>query len=180
MRRGQPDLRRIKRKQSYTVSEVATNLGVTIGTVRRWITSGLPVIDERRPKLVHGSDLREWLVERRENRRVKCGPRQMYCFKCRDARDLLPGSPIITNRNDKSASIQALCIECGAKMFRQCSKAGAVEWLNFSGAPKRHQLSLVASNKPLLDEHLAKQGNLPFVEEGDVSSLQSPAGNQRR
>lgn len=152
MRRGQPDLRRIKQKQCYTVPDISVALGVAEGTVRRWVAQGLPTIDDQRPKLVHGSVLREWLVEKRVNRRTKCGPRQMYCFKCRDARDLLPGSVITTNRNAKSAMIEALCTSCGSKMFRQCGKANAVEWLSLSRTQTRHKPSLIASNKPLLND----------------------------
>lgn len=178
MRRTQPDIRKIKRKHSYTVPEISGSLGVAVGTVRRWITAGLPTIDDQRPKLVHGSVLRLWLIERRKKRRVKCGPRQMYCFRCRDARNMLPGSAVVTNRNDKAASIKALCIECGSSMFRQCSKANAAEWINCSHAPTRHQPSLIASSKPLLHDHSVRPGKIHPGGEGVVISLDDPGGNQ--
>jgi len=179
MRRGQPDLRRIRQKHSYTVPEISVSLRVAVGTVRRWITLGLPTIDDARPKLVHGSVLRKWLIDRRETRRTKCGPRQMYCFKCRDARDMLPGSAVTTNRNDKLASIEALCIACGSRMFRQCSKTNAADWLKFSRAPTRRQPSLIASNKPLLDDHSGMPRNSDTNREGVIASLESRAGDRR-
>lgn len=179
VRRGQPDLRRIKQKHSYTVPDISASLGVTVGTVRRWIANGLPTIDDERPRLVHGSALRKWLVDRRKTRRTKCGPRQMYCFKCRDARDMLPGSAVTTHRNDKLASIEALCVACGSKMFRQCSKVNAAKWLQFSRAQTRHQPSLIASNEPLLDDRSKTPRKPDAVREGVVVSLEAKAGGRR-
>jgi hypothetical protein len=43
--------------RSYTIDEVTRTLEVHRNTVRHWIKAGLPVIDDKRPILILGSDL---------------------------------------------------------------------------------------------------------------------------
>lgn len=43
---------RVKVHRSYTVDEAARLLGVTKGTIRRWIGAGLPAITDRKPFLI--------------------------------------------------------------------------------------------------------------------------------
>jgi hypothetical protein len=147
----------MRQKQTYTVPEIAVALRVSVGTVRRWIRLGLPSIDDQRPKLVHGASLRQWLLDRREKRTVKCGPRQMYCCKCRDACEMLPGSAVVIHRNAKSASIKGLCIQCGTAMFRHCSKQDAASWIETRGPNTGHQPRLIASANPLVNDAFAEQ-----------------------
>ncbi len=156
MKRSRPDIRVIKRSRSYTVPELASLFGIRVGTVRRWIRRGLPVIDDQRPKLIHGKQLRQWLIAQRTERRIKCGPREMYCCKCRDAREMMPGSAVVTFRNEKSASIKAQCIECGTSMFRQSSRADAAHWIDTESPKKGHKPRLVASNNPLTNDTFSR------------------------
>lgn len=147
MGRKRIDYRRLKRSQTYTVPEAAIALRVSIGTVRRWVRQGLPLIDDKRPHLIHGKAMHDWLTERLKERQVKCGPRQIYCCKCRDARDMLPGSAVIIHRNEKAASVRALCAECGTTMHRHCSKENADAWSIRPQPIARQTLTLIASSK---------------------------------
>lgn len=159
MKRSRPDIRLIKQARSYSVLELASLFGVRVETVRRWMKQGLPTIDNHRPKLIHGAQLREWLIAKRSKRRIKCGPKQMYCCKCRDAREMLPGSAVVTFRNEKSASIKAQCIVCGTSMFRQSSKADAAKWIEPESPKKGHKPRLVASNNPLTNDSFSHSAN---------------------
>src|SRR6202050_3162513 len=78
-----PDRRRVKVLRSYTIDEVARTLEVHRNTVCHWIKAGLPVIDDKRPILMLGSDLAEFLLRRREARRQPCQAGQMFCLKFR-------------------------------------------------------------------------------------------------
>jgi excisionase family DNA binding protein len=82
-RNRRPDRRRVKALRSYTIDEVARTLEVHRNTVRHWIKAGLPVIDDRRPILMLGADLAEFLLQRRDARRQPCRTGQMFCLKCR-------------------------------------------------------------------------------------------------
>jgi excisionase family DNA binding protein len=62
----------VKALRTYTIDEAARTLEVHRNTVRHWIKAGLRVIDDKRPILILGSDLAEYLLRRREARRQPC------------------------------------------------------------------------------------------------------------
>lgn len=152
--RASPDIRRIRRTRSYTAPELALVLGVATGTVRRWVREGMPLIDKERPKLVNGAEFLAWHNARRRERKIKCGPRQMYCCRCRDARTFMPGSAVIIHRNEISATVKALCIACGTAMNRHCTRQNAVDWIDLSRPPKGQMPRLMASPNPLVNVNL--------------------------
>jgi hypothetical protein len=80
-RRPNPRLAKIHR--SYTVEEAARLLGVYKGTVRQWIKQGLSTCDDRRPLLILGGDLRDFLVKKRTQNKRPCKPGEVYCVRCR-------------------------------------------------------------------------------------------------
>jgi excisionase family DNA binding protein len=60
-----PNRRSIKIHRNYTVEEAARATGCAKGTIRRWIKSGaLPAITDRKPNLVLGGDLFDYLKAR--------------------------------------------------------------------------------------------------------------------
>lgn len=83
MRRRHPNHRLVKIHRNYSVEEAATVLGVHRNTVREWIRRGLPTIDRTRPLLVHGHDLRVFLLARRMKNKRTCQPGEIYCVRCR-------------------------------------------------------------------------------------------------
>jgi hypothetical protein len=72
MGRRQPNHRLIKIHRTYTVEEAANALGLHKNTISRWTTQDLPVIDKRRPKLIHGEALVQFLIERRTKSKQPC------------------------------------------------------------------------------------------------------------
>ena len=67
-----PNLAKIHR--NYTVEEVADLYDVFKGTVRAWIIAGLPVINDKRPMLILGSDLVAFHQSRRMKNKQQCKP----------------------------------------------------------------------------------------------------------
>ena len=57
---------RIKIHRLYTVIEVSETLGVHPRAVRNWIRAGLIVVDDKRPLLIHGADLKVYLKQKRK------------------------------------------------------------------------------------------------------------------
>lgn len=55
------NFRLVKIHRNYTVEEVALLLSVHKNTVRTWVKECLPVIDDKRPKLILGRDLSAFL-----------------------------------------------------------------------------------------------------------------------
>ena len=80
-KRLNPNLAKIH--YSYSVSEVAETFQVHPHTVRNWIKAGLPTVDEHRPVLIQGSELREYLTKRNQSNKRPCAIDEIYCLKCR-------------------------------------------------------------------------------------------------
>ena len=179
MARTRTDLRRLKRSQTYTVPEAAQAVGKSIGTVRRWVRGGLPLIDDNRPYLIHGKMMHDWLAAKTKARKVQCGPRQIYCFKCRDACDIIAGSAVIIHRNESKASVRAMCQICGTTMFRHCSNASANNWLTFQRPLSGQTLTLIASANPILNDQLNASNESSLKNGGgEAESLGRPSGRR--
>lgn len=120
----QADARRIKSNRTYTVQELARLLDVTEHTVRRWIKfDGLQPIDKRRPMLLAGAEVKRFLDGRKRARKRPCGPTQMYCFKCRDARAPAFGETDFVPCDDTVGNLMGLCPVCGTLMNKRVAKA---------------------------------------------------------
>lgn len=121
MIKRRPNHRLVKIHRNYTVEEVASLFGIHKNTVRQWIKKGLPLCDEKRPVLILGRVLAEFLqAQKTKNKRV-CQPGEMYCLRCREPRkpvaDLLEYQAI----TDKVGNLVAICSHCNALMNRRVS-----------------------------------------------------------
>ena len=121
--RQYPNPRPVKRFRSYLVAEVATLLDVHRNTVRNWIKAGLPVLDEKKPCMIHGTDLREYLTAKRAARKRKCGKGEMYCLKCQ--KPCLPKDAFLEQSVDPRlpGNLKGRCKVCNTKMNRRVSLA---------------------------------------------------------
>lgn len=118
-----PSAQRVKATVSYEIAEVAKLLGAHRNTVRRWLKDGLQPLDGRRPTLIHGADLKAFLVKRRAGRRHRCGPGEFFCFKCRVPRKPYGGLVDLHPRTDKVIALAGLCERCETVMHRTVRRA---------------------------------------------------------
>ena len=116
-----PSPHRIKIHHTYTIEEIARVLRIHKQTVRRWEKAGLSAIDDGRPRLILGTEIRRFLSERRRQARRPSPPGHMFCFRCRSPKipsgglaDLLPLTAAIAN-------LCAMC-DCGTLMYRWVSR----------------------------------------------------------
>jgi len=65
MGKRHPNPRLVKIHRSYTVEEIANLLGKHKNTVRNWIKDGLSTIDDKRPMLILGHDLAQFIKQSR-------------------------------------------------------------------------------------------------------------------
>ncbi len=122
-RRKTPSWRAIKSHRSYTVDEAARALGLTKGTVRRWIRNGqLPALTDKRPHLIRGEDLKAFLKARKASK-AKCRPDELYCVKCRAPRTPKGRQAQISAFNTTSGNLRGLCPICGTRMHKRVSLA---------------------------------------------------------
>ena len=112
------NLRLIRRDLSYSIPEIAELFRLHPNAVRRWIKDGLAPIDDRKPQLVHGSRLVDYLARRQQARKRGCAPDEMYCCRCRAPRRPSGGAVFVDQVNARQIIIRATCELCGTKMNR--------------------------------------------------------------
>jgi len=115
--------RRVKIHRSYTVEEIATLFGLHKNTVRHWVKDGLATVDDKRPMLILGPLLVDFLKARRIKNKQKCKPGELYCVRCRapkkPAGEMADYAPI----TDKIGNLVAICPDCDAIMNRHVNLA---------------------------------------------------------
>ncbi len=120
-RKLNPRLAKIHR--NYTVEEVASLYGVHRNTVRQWIKRGLPVIDDKRPALILGRDLANFIDTKRKKSKRRCPDGYLYCLRCREPRRPIGDAAIYEPTNERNGNLIANCGHCKAKMYRRVNVA---------------------------------------------------------
>ena len=123
MRSRRPSHRSIKSLRNYTIADVARILQVSRRTVQEWIKKGLPIIDRQRPFLIHGSDLKEFLFDRKQRRKSKCGPGEIFCVKCRIPKQPAGGMADYEPRSATRGSLVGIGPTCNTIIARWTSRA---------------------------------------------------------
>lgn len=108
----------VRRELSYSVREICALFHVHPNTVLRWMRSGLRRIDERRPFMIHGSELIRYLKEAQASRRIQCGPSEFFCTTCREPRLPWEGILDVHVRNKKLLTLSGICDACEKPLFR--------------------------------------------------------------
>ncbi|UVC09593.1 helix-turn-helix domain-containing protein [Rhizobium sp. TH2] len=123
MARNRPNWRAIKIHRSYTVEEAAIVLGVAKGTVRLWLKGGLPAITDKKPLLILGPDLKDYLETRRKPKQ-RCQLQEFFCFRCKVPRAAAGRLIDYVPKAAKSGHISAICEACETIMNKNVSAAG--------------------------------------------------------
>jgi hypothetical protein len=134
--------RLVKIHRSYTVEDAALTLGVHKNTVRSWIKEGLPTCDNRRPVLILGNHLVDFLKARRTHNKRPCKLGELYCFRCRKPKAPAGAMADCLPISDKIGHLQGICPDCYCMMNRRVSTAkigqfAAVLSITFSKAQER-------------------------------------------
>ena len=108
---------------NYTVEEAAGLYRVFKGTVRAWIKSGLPVLDDKRPMLILGTDLAAFHQTRRTKNKQKCKPGEIYCVRCRAPKAPAGNMADYQIVTEKIGNLQAICPDCDRIINRHVSCA---------------------------------------------------------
>lgn len=111
----------IKIHRSYTVIDASEALGVHPKTVRNWIRVGLPVVDEKRPLLICGVDLKVYLKRKRKTCMHRCEMHEMYCFKCKQPEQPSIKSLLFIAKPAGMAQMAGVCEKCGCRANKYVS-----------------------------------------------------------
>ena len=120
--------RLIKRDFSYTVEEVADLFGLHPNAVRRWVKSGLGPIDDGRPMLFHGTELKAFLTKRQSERKRPGKANEFFCFSCRCQRTPLGNRVLAILQTPSRLMLKAVCSVCGGKLNRAGSQAKRAQY----------------------------------------------------
>jgi len=116
-----PNHRLVKINRNYTVVEIAILLNVHKNTVRHWVKEGLVPIDDRRPMLILGHVLVDFLKARRVKNKQPCKQGELYCVRCHapkaPAGDMAEYHPM----TEKFGTLRAICPDCHSLMNRHVS-----------------------------------------------------------
>lgn len=117
-----PNRRAIKLHRNYTVDEAARALNISKGTVRRWLKSGLQAITDRKPILILGGELIDFL-DGRSSPRKRCQLEECFCFSCRAPRKAAFGMAEFFPATATGGNLRALCASCSTIMHKRVSAA---------------------------------------------------------
>lgn len=118
-----PNPRAVKAALTYTISEAADALDVSVGTVRRWARSGLPMMTDARPFLIIGADLRAYVEAQRGSGKSRLKPDELYCLTCKAGRRPAFMEVEITPNSPKTVRVFGLCEVCLGACNRFVSRA---------------------------------------------------------
>lgn len=118
----QARLNRIKSLRLYTIEEAAEVSGVSPRTIHNWAANGLHVMDEERPALIRGDDLRAYIHSQRKGRKSRTTPDTIFCVCCRQPRKPAGGIADCTI-NGNRATLTALCDVCETVISKPVAKA---------------------------------------------------------
>ncbi len=109
-KRPNPNLAKIHR--TYSVEDVANLFSVHKNTVRSWVKDGLATNDDKRPMLILGSELKQYLQTKRKSNKRKCLPFEIYCVRCRLPQ--LPAGNMVDYEptNSRMGCLIGLCPTC--------------------------------------------------------------------
>ena len=116
-----PNPRLIKINRSYTVEEAAAVCGKHKNTIRAWLKNGLPTCDQRRPTLILGLALREYLEAKRKKHKSRLSPGEIYCVKCRMPRKPDSNYAVLEGLNEKVGNLMGVCPACDTIIYRRVS-----------------------------------------------------------
>ena len=105
---------------AYDIDEICLHFkdkGLHAQTVRKWIKSGLDTIDSKKPCLIYGYYLIDYLKNQNSKNKCQTEFNQFYCFKCQDARPIYQKRVALTQETP-FLKAKAICRECKTAMHK--------------------------------------------------------------
>jgi hypothetical protein len=119
MGRRHPNPRLAKIHRSYSVEDVSRLFRLHKNTVRAWLRQGLKPIDDQRPILLLGSEVRRFLSDRRTRAKQSCGPGRIFCLPCRAPKIPAGKMAECVVTGDASGTLQGICPDCDRMIYRK-------------------------------------------------------------
>ncbi len=118
----------VKAALTYDVNEAAAALGKTPATIRNWVKDGLPIMSSRKPYLISGAAIREYLRAKYKTAKRPLGPEDLFCPSCRDGRKPLDMAVTISPMTARTSLLKGICSHCGGNCTRMISKSRVADF----------------------------------------------------
>lgn len=115
----------VKAALAYEIDEAAAAVGKTPATIHNWIRDGLPVMASKKPYLISGAAIREYLRQKYKKSKSPLAPDELYCFSCRTGRKPLGMIVRAYPNNAKTTNLKGQCDHCGGNAGRIIANAEA-------------------------------------------------------
>ena len=149
-------INRIRHRHAYSIIEVTDLLRVHKGTVRQWLRRGLVAMDNTRPILIHGSELKRFLLNRRSLKKSPCQPHEFYCLKCRAPRVPWGKAVDVTIRSPRLFNLHAICEVCDTAMHKAAGQAKLIKMLETLRVQQVQPRHIIESLQPSLKCYLQR------------------------
>ena len=103
---------------TYDVEEAAKALGKSQATIRNWIKLGLPVMASKKPILILGTDLRDFIRVQSQKAKTPLAVDQLYCPRCRQGRLPIKMMVALHLNTTTTVRLSGICECCGATATR--------------------------------------------------------------
>ena len=147
----------IKSGISYEYHEIARLLNISKGTVRNWVKGGLPAMQEKRPPLIYGAELKAFLKARQARSRCQCQPEEFYCFTCRQPRRAWENAVDVFAMNEKKLRVTGICEVCERTLSKLQPIKNAPAIADMFDVQQWHDGHLIERMYPNLNCHLSKE-----------------------
>lgn len=118
-------LQRIRDWYCYDLDDICAlykTQGLHQQTIRSWLKKGLASIDNARPTLIFGADLRKFLGEQNTASKCLTAFAEMFCMKCKDARPVFQRQIAIEQAN-RCIKAKGQCRNCKTSMNKSYALA---------------------------------------------------------
>lgn len=150
--------RSIKRNLSYSIQEISELFGLHENAVLRWVKDGLSIIDQKKPYLINGQELADYLDLKQTKRRTKLKPDEFHCCKCRAPRKAWENQVDILIKNQSKLIISGLCCVCETIIHRLGSMRKLEEYQKIFSIQTIQEEHIIDRNSPSVKCDI-KKGN---------------------
>ncbi|RKX18570.1 MAG: hypothetical protein DRP35_09060 [Candidatus Zixiibacteriota bacterium] len=123
------DLRLIKKRHSYSTSELSKKLNVHPRTIQVWRKQGMVPIEAHSRKLLFmGFEIIRFISEKQQKRKQKLKVNEFFCPRCKSPKTSMLNDIkiLVTNKkigiDDLSIHIKGICEKCHCTLTRFSSK----------------------------------------------------------
>jgi hypothetical protein len=147
----------IKETLNYSANDIADLYKIHKRTPQQWFKEGLPKIDNRKPFLTLGFDLKEFIKNRQKKRKKKCNPNELYCCKCRKPQTSCNNLVDIKIMNERRLMIMGICSQCNTQTNKLSSlrKLGNIQ--EIFAVQTIHNQDLIRFNPSIVNTDIKKE-----------------------